>query len=58
MIDRKAQKKAAKEASNIILNMKKEELEKAKERLKEQEKLNYEIYQNSVNEINNMGMAM
>ena len=58
MIDRKAQKKAAKEASNIILNMKKEELEKAKERLKEQEKLNYENYQNSVNEINNMGMAM
>lgn len=38
--------------------MKKEELEKAKERLKEQEKLNYENYQNSVNEINNMGMAM
>lgn len=58
MIDRKAQKAAAKEASNIILNMKKEELEKAKERLKEQEKLNYENYQNSVNEINNMGMAM
>ena len=58
MIDRKAQKKAAKEASNIILNMKTEELEKAKERLKEQEKLNYENYQNSVNEINNMGMAM
>ena len=58
MIDRKAQKKAAKEASNIILNMKKEELEKAKERLKEQEKLNYENYQNIVNEINNMGMAM
>lgn len=58
MIDRKAQKKAANEAKNIILNMKKEELEKAKERLKEQEKLNYENYQNSVNEINNMGMAM
>lgn len=58
MIDRKAQKKAAKEANNIILNMKKEELEKAKERLKEQEKLNYENYQNSVNEINNLGMAM
>ena len=58
IVDNEVQKKAIKDANNRIISMKKEELEKAKERLKEQEKLNYANYQNSINEINNMGMAM
>lgn len=58
IVDNEAQKNAAKTANNRITSMKKEELEKAKERLKEQERINYANYQNSVNEINNMGMAM
>ena len=58
IVDNEAQKAAIRDANNRIISMKKEELEKAKERLKEQEKLNYANYQNSINEINNMGMAM
>lgn len=58
IVDNEAQKAAIRDSNNRIISMKKEELEKAKERLKEQERINYANYQNSVNEINNMGMAM
>lgn len=54
-----AAKFKSKESANVVLNgIKKEELEAAKEKLKEGQRKLQEDYSNSLDAINNMGMAM